>query len=61
VTNVTSQSVSLELAGKQQFPKGGQITISGSPPGGVESAAGVFLAANGVFTISPGGNAISLS
>ena len=61
VTNVTTQSVSLTLAGKQKFPKGGKLTVIASPPGGVESTSGVFLAANGVFTILPGGNAIALS
>jgi hypothetical protein len=60
VTNVTSQSVSLELAGKQKLPKGGQITVSASPPRGVENTAGVFLAANGVITIYPGGKGITL-
>jgi hypothetical protein len=60
VANVTSQSVFLKLAGKQKLPKGGQITVIGSPPSGVENTSGIFLAANGVFTISPGGKGITL-
>ena len=59
VTDVTSQSVFLQLAGKQKFPKGGQIKVIATPPSGVEDTSGVFLAANGVFTISPGGGAIT--
>jgi len=59
VTNVTSTSVTLTLAGKQKFPKGGQITVIASPPGGVENTSGVFLAPNAILTISPGGKAIS--
>jgi len=58
VTNVTSNSVTLKLAGKQKFPKGGQIIVNASPPSGVENTSGVFLAANGTLTISPGGKAI---
>jgi hypothetical protein len=38
---------------KTTFPHGGQLTVIGSPPGGVESAAGAFLGGNAVFTISP--------
>jgi len=59
VSSITSNSVTLKLAGKQTFPKGGQITVIASPPGGVESTSGVFLAVNGGFTISRGGKAIS--
>jgi len=59
VTTVTSDSVTLTLAGKQKFPKGGQVTVIASPPSGVENTSGVFLAANGIFTISPGGRVIS--
>ena len=61
VTNVTSQSVTLSLAGKQKFPKGGQITVMASPPSGVENTSDVFMAANGIFTISPGGGAINFN
>lgn len=35
------------------FAKGGQLTVIGSPPGGVHSAAGAFLGGTTVFTISP--------
>jgi hypothetical protein len=61
VTNVTSQSVTLSLSGKQKFPKGGQITVIASPPSGVENTSDVFMAANGIFTISPGGGAINFN
>ncbi len=56
VSNVTSNSVTLSLLGKQTFPKGGQITVLAS---GVDSAAHVFMTANAVLTISPKGKAIS--
>ena len=62
VSNVTSNSVAmsssvtLSLAGKQTFPKGGQITVIAS---GVDSTSHVFMAANGVLTISPNGKTIS--
>jgi hypothetical protein len=57
VTGVTSTSVTLSLAGRQKFPKGGQITVIASA---IDDASGIFLAGNGVFTISPGGTAITL-
>ncbi|MFI5457824.1 MAG: DUF6923 family protein [Isosphaerales bacterium] len=60
VSSITSNSVTLKLAGKQTFPKGGQITVIASPPNGVDDTSGVFLSTNGVFTISRGGKAITL-
>jgi virginiamycin B lyase len=54
-TNVTSNSVTLRLAGKPTFPKGGQLKVIAS---GIESSLGAFMAANAVFTISPGGKGI---
>jgi hypothetical protein len=54
VTDVTSYSVTLKLAGKQTFPNGGEITVIGSA-GGVKNASGVPLATNEVFTISKHG------
>ena len=45
-------------ATKAKFPKGGQVTIVNSPPGGVSGAAGGFLAGNLVFIISPKATAI---
>ena len=56
VSAVTSNSVTLTLAGKPKFSKGGQLTVVAA---GLESSAGAFLAANGVFTISKGGKQIS--
>jgi streptogramin lyase len=53
---VTSNSVTLKLVGKQPFPKGGQLTVFAA---GLDDSAGVFLAANGVFTLSKGGKQIS--
>jgi streptogramin lyase len=46
-----SNSLRLTIPGKQPFAKGGQITIMGSPPTGIESAQGVFLGSNPVFTV----------
>jgi streptogramin lyase len=60
VTQVTADSVTLTLAGKQTFPKGGQITIIAAAPGGVDNTSDVFLAQNGVLAISPKGKQIAL-
>ncbi len=54
VINVTSNSVTLKLTGKQTFPNGGEITVIGSA-GGVESTSGVPLKTNEVFTLAKGG------
>ena len=59
--NAANDSVSLLLTGKQEFAKGGQITVIAAPPGGVSDASGVSLDGgdtgqagdNGVFTIVP--------
>jgi virginiamycin B lyase len=55
ITSVTSNTVTLTLAGNQKFPKGGRLLVRAA---GIEDTSGVFLAADGVFTISPGGRAI---
>ena len=60
VSQVTSNSVTLKLAGNQKFPKGGQITVIAAPPGGVDNTSHVFLAHNGILTISPAGKRITL-
>ena len=57
ITSVTysasTDSIRLSTtATKTTFAKGGQLTIIGSPPSGVESAAGVF-AATRVYIVSP--------
>jgi hypothetical protein len=52
--NASSRSVTLTVVGKQSFAKGGQITVIATPPSGVSSTTGDFLAANDtVFTILP--------
>jgi Bacterial Ig-like domain (group 3) len=56
VSSVTSNSVTLKLAGKQTFPQGGRLTLVAP---GLVNTSGVSLAANGVFTISKGGKKIS--
>jgi len=56
VSAVTGDSVTLKLAGKPTFSKGGQLTAMAA---GLDDTSGVFLAANGVFTISKGGKQIS--
>jgi streptogramin lyase len=58
VYSAASDAVQLLLNGKQTFPKGGQVTVMASPPGGVESAAGVFLAAPTLFVILPNARGI---
>jgi virginiamycin B lyase len=58
VYNSAKDSVQLLLIGTQTFPMGGQITVSASPPGGVKSALGVFLAAPTIFTILPNASRI---
>jgi hypothetical protein len=60
VAQVTSNSVTLKLAGLQKFPKGGQLTVIAAPPGGVDDLSHVFLAHNGILSISPTGKGITL-
>ncbi len=50
-------SVTLKLAGKQSFPKGGQLTVLP----GVTSGSGRVLNGTTVFTITPGGKKIEPS
>jgi streptogramin lyase len=56
VSQVTSNSVTLALAGKPTFPKGGQITVFASS---VDNTSGVFLAQNGILPIGVKGKSIS--
>jgi hypothetical protein len=49
-----SKSVTLNLAGRQTFSTGGQLTVLG----GVTGATGGSLSATTVFTIAKGGNSI---
>jgi hypothetical protein len=57
--SASTNSVTLVTkATKTTFPKGGQLTVIGSPSGGVESAAGAFPAGNAVFTISANARSI---
>jgi hypothetical protein len=52
--DASRNSITLTLVGKQTFAQGGQITVIATPPSGVSSASGDFLAANDtVFTILP--------
>jgi hypothetical protein len=53
----SKDSVTLTMGSKQKFKKGGQLVITASSPGGVESSAGAFLdgGTNAVFLILPGG------
>jgi hypothetical protein len=52
--NASLRSVTLTIVGKQRFVKGGQITVIATPPSGVSSTTGDFLAANDtVFIILP--------
>ena len=55
--NASTNSITLATsATSKTFAKGGQLTLIGSPPGGVESAAGAFLSGTTVFMISPKGS-----
>jgi streptogramin lyase len=56
VTDVTSNSVTLTLAGKQTFPKGGRLTVFANS---VDNTSHVFMAQNVVLTISRKGKSIS--
>jgi hypothetical protein len=60
ITGVTSNSVTLKPAGKQNFPKGGMIVIISSTPSGVTSSSGVSLPGSGVIAITPGGKGLRL-
>ncbi len=61
VYNAATNSVTLTLAGKQAFAKGGEITIIYTPPTGVSSEAGVPLdSSDAELTISTKGTGISL-
>ncbi len=54
--DLTSNSVTMLLAGKQTFPKGGRIQVFA---GGVDDTSGVSLAQTDILTISPKGNRIT--
>jgi hypothetical protein len=54
--SLMSNSVTLVLAGKQTFPKGGRIQVFA---GGVDNSSGVALAQTVIRTISPKGTGIS--
>ena len=56
VTNVTSNSVTLKLAGKQTFPKGGQLTLFAAS---LDNTSQVFMAQNAVLLISAKGKSIT--
>ncbi len=48
----SDDSVTLTIEGRQKFAKGGQITVTASPPDGVSSATGILLdATDTVFAI----------
>ena len=56
VSKVTTNSVTLSLAGKQTFPKGGRLTVFASR---VDNTSHVFMAQNAVLPISPKGTRIT--
>ncbi len=53
--NQSTNIITLNVSSKQTFPKGGQITIIGTPPGGVASSLSVLLngGTSSTFTIEP--------
>ncbi len=65
--DATSRSVTLTLAGRPKFAKGGRLVVVAAPPGGIAGAAGVPLDGgnqgvpgdDGTFVIAPKGTAIS--
>ena len=52
--DTSSNTVTVNLAGKHAFSKGGVLTVNTA----VASAAGKSLGGNSTFTIAPGGKAI---
>jgi streptogramin lyase len=52
--NPNTNTVLLALPKNQKFTQGGQVTVVGTPPGGVASSNGVLLngGSNGVYTIT---------
>ena len=58
--NPVTNTVTLTVSSKQKFPKGGQITVIGTPPNGVSNTFGVFLSggANDVYTITKNGKGL---
>jgi hypothetical protein len=58
VMSATSTSVTLAFAGKQKFPKGGQIDVKA---GSVDDSAGTFLARDGIVTIAKGGKTVTVT
>jgi hypothetical protein len=56
VTNVTSDSATLTLAGKQAFPKGGMLTVFADS---VDDTDHVFMGQNAALLISPKGKTIT--
>jgi hypothetical protein len=58
--NAAAHSVTLTLAGKSMFARGGQITVNYSPPNGVSGASGIALAPDdATFTIQPRAKSIT--
>ncbi len=65
--DASARSVTLTLAGRPKFTKGGRLVVVAAPPGGIASAAGVALDGgnqgvpgnDGTFVIAPKGAAIS--
>jgi streptogramin lyase len=53
--NSGTNTMILNVSAKQTFPKGGQIIINGTSPGGVASSQGAFLngGTNSTFTVTP--------
>lgn len=59
LTNVSTDSVTVSLNGKQTFPQGGQITVSASSPAGIASSSHVFLIHDETLAIAPKGKRIT--
>ncbi len=65
--DAAAHSVTLTLAGRPKFTKGGRLVVVAGPPGGITDAAGVPLDGgdqgtpgnDGTFVIAPKRSAIS--
>ncbi len=54
-----SSTVTLTLVGRQTFRKGGLLSVIATPPDGLASASGDFLAAPSQFAISAGARLVT--
>jgi hypothetical protein len=56
--NAASSAVSLLVSGRPAFAQGGRITVNASPPFGLSTAAGVYLAGKTAFLVRAGARGV---